>query len=609
LLPGALPGIFSQVAEEPMSSQPLMSLNDFLSGPSKMRMPIYQRQYSWEIRQLEDLWNDLAYLEPGKRYYFGTVLLKRTGEEERAGLRPCEVFEIIDGQQRIASVLILLRAILEELKGTAAWASQPEEIANIESSYLKYADLYKLQLLGGDDQVFRHLIGESDPLPSPATASQKRLLIAKSFFKEKLLEQKKILDETSYAKFLEEVMKKALRLEIMKHIVDSDEEAVLIFETVNDRGMTLSTLDKTKSFLMHYLYLSGGVAEGRENLQKVNDIFASIFAYLEKIDRRIRGQVRSPKEFESDVQRVHYIIFKAGSTYFSDAFSSLKDQLISMYRDNAMRESGACTAYASEYASSLGTAFSAVCSMFLYDEERDPLKDSLDRVFGLSYATILPILISGWIRLDKANLIALLKNLECLEFRYNSFRARRSYTLSERLNTRAYDLYNGREDLKSILSSLQYLIKRYASDGAFRADLESENFYYGSKAAMKLLFYEYEGSLRSQAGKQMDLPLSLWLSDNYQVDHIWAQAALSEGLDYQEYLRCGNKLGNLAVVPRQLNISLANSNFSHKKSPYKESALLMLAEVADASHWREKQINERTAKITTFALKRWEIPK
>lgn len=67
------------------------------------------------------------------------------------------------------------------------------------------------------------------------------------------MEQKKILSETLYANFLDELMKKALRLEIMKHVVETDEEAVLIFETVNDRGMTLSTLDKTKSFLMHYL--------------------------------------------------------------------------------------------------------------------------------------------------------------------------------------------------------------------------------------------------------------------------------------------------------------------------------------------------------------------
>lgn len=578
-----------------------MSLNDFLSSSSKMRLPIYQRQYSWDIRQLEDLWNDLTYLDPGKRYYFGTLLLKRTGEEERAGLRSCEVFEIIDGQQRIASVLLLLRVILDELKGTAAWAGQPQQIAQLENSFFKYGDFFKLQLLGGDDELFRSLIDASE-LPAPATLSQRRLLIAKSFFKEKLLEQKKTLDENSYPVFLEELMKKALRLEIMKHIVESDEEAVLIFETVNDRGMSLSTLDKTKSFLMHYIYLAAG---GPSKLKNVNDVFASIFAELDKVDRRRRGQIKSPKEFEYDIQRVHYIIFKAGSTYFSDAFSSLKSDLNSMYRDKTKRESGACESYAFEYVTSLGKAFSAICEMLLYDEN-DALKDSLDRVYGLSYAVILPLLISGWIKLARNDLNSLLKNLECLEFRYSSFRSRRSYTLSERLYTKAYDLYNDREDLYSVLSSLQYLIKRYASDGAFRADLESENFYFGSKAAMKLLFYEYENSLGSN---HTNIPLSAWMSSDYQIDHVWAQAALSEGHDYQEYLRCGNKLGNLVVLPRQLNIALANANFSHKRSKFKESELCTLRELAESPLWREKQINERTATITGFALRRWVIPK
>jgi len=61
--------------------------------------------------------------------------------------------------------------------------------------------------------------------------------------------------------------------------------------------------------------------------------------------------------------------------------------------------------------------------------------------------------------------------------------------------------------LEGILSSLTYLIKHYASDGAFRADLEGENFF-GSKAAMKLLFYEYECYLRALRGEAMDIPLS-----------------------------------------------------------------------------------------------------
>lgn len=587
-----------------------MNLNDFLSGPSRMRMPIYQRQYSWEVRQLEDLWNDLVYLEPGKRYYFGTVLLKRTGEEERAGLRQCEVFEIIDGQQRIASVLILLKTVLDELRKTPAWSSQPSEILNMESTYLKYGTLYKLELLGRDDPIFRGIVdGTSEP--SPATASQRRLLTARSFFKEKLLEQKKVLSEEEYAKFLDDLMKKALRLEIVKHVVDSDEEAVLIFETVNDRGITLSSLDKTKSFLMHYLYLSGGVTDGPENLRKINDVFATIFSDLEKVDvSKVRGQIKSPKDFEADIQRAHYIIFKSGSTYFYDAFSSLKDQLIALYRDRNTRESGTCSWYALEYATSLGLAFSAIKDLLVYNDA-DLIKDSLDRVFGLNYTVILPLLISGWMKLrDKPNdLVSLMRTLECLEFRYSSFRSRRSHTLTERMNSMAHDLYHDKQDLKSVLSSLQYLIRRYGSDGAFRADLESENFYYGSKAAMKLLFYEYEISLQTKEGQHMDIPMFTWMSDNYQIDHIWAQAALSDGFEYQQYLRCGNKLGNLAVLPRQLNISLANASFSHKRVPYKESHLQILKDIARSQYWTEKEISERTTNVTNFALKRWEIPK
>ncbi|MDA4130032.1 MAG: HNH endonuclease family protein, partial [Thaumarchaeota archaeon] len=191
----------------------------------------------------------------------------------------------------------------------------------------------------------------------------------------------------------------------------------------------------------------------------------------------------------------------------------------------------------------------------------------------------------------------------------SSFRARRSYTLLERINARAFDLYHRNQDLEGVLSSLTYLTKHYASDGTFQADLESETFYFGSKAAMKVLFYEYECHLRSLRGETMDIPLSTWMSSDYQIDHIWAQAALSAGADYQEYLECGNKLGNLAVVPARTNIAMSNQNFSYKKNAYRESGLEALKGIAEAPHWRRHEIQKRTTELANFALRRWSLPK
>ena len=123
----------------------------------------------------------------------------------------------------------------------------------------------------------------------------------------------------------------------------------MIFETVNDRGIILSPLDKTKSFLMRYLFLCGDPTRVQLDIERVNAAFASIFTAMElSDDRRLRGQVRSHREFEKEIQRVHYILYKSGATFFADAFASLKDSYLSMYRkDN--RDRPACARATLEY--------------------------------------------------------------------------------------------------------------------------------------------------------------------------------------------------------------------------------------------------------------------
>jgi uncharacterized protein with ParB-like and HNH nuclease domain len=56
----------------------LTVFKDLIIGDRLFQVPIYQRNYSWEEKQWDDLWNDLLYLGSDKRHYFGTLLLKTT---------------------------------------------------------------------------------------------------------------------------------------------------------------------------------------------------------------------------------------------------------------------------------------------------------------------------------------------------------------------------------------------------------------------------------------------------------------------------------------------------------------------------------------------------
>src|ERR1700730_2672400 len=112
----------------------LGTLNDLLASSCVLTMPLYQRQYSWEVHQLEDLWNDIFYLETRKRYFFGTILLKGTSQRYDSEFpENCKLFEIIDGQQRLTTVLILIRAILDELQ--IMEAGQGKKWEEMEKTY------------------------------------------------------------------------------------------------------------------------------------------------------------------------------------------------------------------------------------------------------------------------------------------------------------------------------------------------------------------------------------------------------------------------------------------------------------------------------------------
>ncbi len=134
-------------------------------------IPIYQRGYAWEQDNLRDLWDDLYYLGD-REHYFGTILLKKTDKTTRAGRRTFDHFEVIDGQQRLTTTLILLRELTSQIKELDD-EEVSEQASKLEEDYIVYLGHYKLTI-GGEDKFFFHdsiLAGTSATPPSPEPRS------------------------------------------------------------------------------------------------------------------------------------------------------------------------------------------------------------------------------------------------------------------------------------------------------------------------------------------------------------------------------------------------------------------------------------------------------
>ena len=124
-----------------MSNQ--KSLNQFFAGKF-FEVPQYQRSYAWEKENIRELFEDIQEaLQTKANHYIGTVVLAKTD-------RP-EVFNIVDGQQRLTTLVMFIRAILDKLP-------DPGDREFIRRSYVNHKEQFKLSPLERDRLFYRQIL-------------------------------------------------------------------------------------------------------------------------------------------------------------------------------------------------------------------------------------------------------------------------------------------------------------------------------------------------------------------------------------------------------------------------------------------------------------------
>ena len=482
----------------------------------------YQRGYAWERKNLEDLWEDLYYLDPSKKHYFGTILLKDSGKTARTSLAALKRFDVIDGQQRLTTVLILLREIISQLKEVSANELRGDVDA-LERSYVKDGGHYKLNPLGDDGDFFHHVVidGNDFLAGDTTTHSQRRLAEARAFFRERLIGERE-QHPSEYQNFLVQFKQKIDDLLLIQYQVNSDADAIRIFETVNDRGRPLSNLEKTKSFLMHTSYLGiedDDAVAGR--LRELNGHFSRIYRHFEDVSGT--KHMERLRMDENDVHRYHFINYISTGDASSRPTDSLKDRI----RDKLRKDPEECVEYALTYARDLETAFLAVKQITeAYKEDEEG--GTLSKIFMLErMGNIFPLLIASWLRFgdDGSRLERILKLLETFVVRVYLVSGYRSHTGASTFNGMAHRVHRKRLDYDGLLDELRGMNRYYQNDEQFMRALGQGDLYerIGSRT-IRYLLSEYEIHLRTK----VDVPLAVAtqekiLSSEYEVEHIWAQ--------------------------------------------------------------------------------------
>lgn len=250
------------------------------------RVPDYQRGFAWEEKQLNELWDDLDEIPTVngelKKHYTGTIYLEETNSiDTEKWLSGVKFYNVVDGQQRLTSINILLFELLKatEIGYTEKKKEKLIETFIYESNMSGESKVYKFSYASTDKNYnfLLHSIFEDKKVvlnQGHLNHYTKNLLFAKKFFRDKIA----TLDN-SQKNVLFKKITTSLQFDI--RAIEKDLDVQAVFETMNNRGKPLSTLEKLKNRLIYLTEKLSNPDEDKKALRKkINDAWGKIYTCL-----------------------------------------------------------------------------------------------------------------------------------------------------------------------------------------------------------------------------------------------------------------------------------------------------------------------------------------
>src|SRR5687768_4353442 len=236
------------------------TVNGLFTVTYQYQVPVFQRPFSWGAKQLDDLWTDV-FDEGVDSHFLGPVVLFKTNREDDDSNR-----EVIDGQQRLVTLQVLLAIIRDRwtAMGQTRKAETPNGLItrrgffeNDEDAYVfksadrNWAFLRDFILRAPDDEKRRQdTRSEMGTLSADELAANKALRDAWRNLRKRVDKYVDAGPEDPDQRLGKLEKKLSARVELVTIEVTDLEDAFLLFETLNDRGLDLSAADLLKSHLL-----------------------------------------------------------------------------------------------------------------------------------------------------------------------------------------------------------------------------------------------------------------------------------------------------------------------------------------------------------------------
>ena len=545
------------------------NFSSIISNSRRFFVPKFQRDYSWNNEQWDDLWQDIeTMIEERDEHYMGYLVLQTKDEK---------IYYIIDGQQRFTTVLLLIYAAIKCIERLIDQEIDVEDnnrrCESLKSLYIGKEDPVTLDydnlltLNRNNNSYFcDYILKLGDLKARNLTATEKLMRSCFEYYEQKLIG--KFNSGMEYASFIQTV---ADGLHFTQIVVNDEMNAFRVFETLNARGVQLSSADLLKN------YLFSKVDSATTHSSRIET--------LERKWSKLTDNIKAEKlpEFLRYYWNMQHKTIRANAVYKTIRQEIKEDKQVFLLLDDLI-------SYSDIY-------------MALTDENDEMWTDAevkeniaLLNLFRLKQP--FSLLMAAKSNLTDAEFKRVLKTVITICFRYNVICDRNPNDQETPFNMLAQSISFDKVVDFSKLSSI------VVDDTEFKSAFKEKSFPYNSRNA-KVLKYIL-GKIEHFKGSTQIVAFN---DDSVSVEHVYPQNPNDDwDLDESKMQRFVFRLGNICMLEKGLNRDIQNASFSEKVSVYQKSSFYYAKKISsDFSEWTDSSIIKLQTEMANAAVSIWRL--
>ncbi len=547
-------------------------------------IPPFQRDYSWDEEEWEDLWIDILGTFPTQNgsesepaHYMGYLVLQT---------RDNRIFSVIDGQQRLTTLSLIVIASMRLLKRLVSEGvdsdNNQKRLEQLRASYIGYLDPVtlasqnKLQLNRNNDTYYRdYLVPLADQLPQRGfPASTHAMRRAFEWFERKLRDYVK--NDTDRGKALAQFVETMSDRLFFTVITVSDElNAYKVFETLNARGVRLSATDLLKNYLFSVL------ARGQQPQQE-----------LKELERRWEAMVgRLGSESFPDFLRMHWN---------SRQSFARQTELFKLIRSNVQTRESVFTLLRE-----MDEDIDNYLALVQPEGSEWPAewKKHAQELRMFSVRQPYPMLMAARRRLSEDEFGRFLWATVVISFRYNVIGSQPPNEQERLYHDVAKKLHT--QELRSLREVLKSLRPIYPSDDAFRTDFAEKVIKTTQRRNAKIVRYILRELERHVGRADLDED-----STSYSLEHVLPQSPQGgwEAFSDSDLENFVYRLGNMVMLETGDNRDLGNKLYAEKREVYRQSTLRLTQKLAEENEeWTPERVAAWQKWMARQATAIWRI--